>query len=227
MNKSLTDRRSMIRRMAAVAVFCAVAYACQYVFRIHVFFLTFDAMDAVMAIGAMLFGPLWGLVITLVVASIEALSISSGTGWIGWIMNVLSSATFVCVSAVIYRYKRTMLGAILGLFTGVLSTVSVMLVLNLLLTPLYTGKSVKEIAAMIPTLLLPFNLTKSLLNAGLVLVLYKPISTAMKNARVIKGEPTSLRFDRKSVLMLIIGVMVIAACVTAFLLFMNGQFEWG
>lgn len=226
MNKSLTDRRSTIRRMAAVAVFCAVAYVCQYVFRIHVLFLTFDAMDAVMAIGAMLFGPLWGLVITLVVASIEALSIS-GTGWIGWIMNVLSSATFVCVSAVIYRHKRTMLGAILGLLTGVLSTVSLMLILNLLLTPLYTGMTVGEIAAMIPTLLLPFNLTKSLLNAGLVLVLYKPLSVALKRARILNGEVGSFIFDAKSALVLVAGLTVIAVCVTAFLLLMNGRLGWG
>ena len=53
-------RRENLLRMVIVAVFCALAYACQFVFRIHVSFLTFDAKDAVMAIGAMIFGPLWG-----------------------------------------------------------------------------------------------------------------------------------------------------------------------
>lgn len=228
MKKTMTDRRTMIRTMVAVAVFCAVAYICQFIFRIRVFgFLTFDAKDAVMAVGAMAFGPVWGFVMSILLATIESITMGE-TGVIGWIMDLLSSASFVCVAALIYRFKRTMSGAILALSASVLSTTAVMLVLNLFLTPLYLpGATMASVAAMIPSTLLPFNLTKAFLNAGLVLVLYKPISTAMKNAKVVKGEPSSLRFDRKSILMLAIGILLIAACVAAFLLLMNGRFEWG
>ncbi|MBR2907118.1 MAG: ECF transporter S component [Clostridia bacterium] len=222
--KSTLDRRTMIRTMAAVAVFCAVAYVCQFVFRIHVLFLTFDAKDAVMAVGAMLFGPVWGAVMALIVSSIEAISIS-GTAWIGWIMNFVSSATFVCVSAVIYRYKRTMQGAIIGLLSGALSMVCVMLLCNLLLTPIYTGMAVQDIVALIPTLLLPFNLTKALLNAGLVFVIYKPLSIALKRAGILKGDVGTFTFDRRSVIVLVAGLTVIAACVVVFLAILGGSIE--
>ena len=121
-----------------------------------------------------------------------------------------------------------MSGAIIGLSAAVLSMTASMMVLNLLLTPLYLeGATVASVAGMIPTILLPFNLTKALLNAGLVLVLYKPISTALKHAKVVKGETGSMHFDKKSVLLLVTGLLVIAFCITAFLLFMNGSFEWG
>lgn len=222
------DRRTVVRTMVTVAVFCAVAYVCQFVFRIRVFgFLTFDAKDAFMAVGAMIFGPFWGIMMALLLATLESISIGT-TGVIGWIMDFFSSASFVFVAALIYRYRRTMVGAIIALATAVLSATATMIVLNLFLTPLYmSGATMQSVAAMIPTVLLPFNLTKALLNAGLVLVLYKPISTALKHAKLVKGEVGTLRFDRKSVMMLILGLVVIATCIIAFLFFMNGSFEWG
>lgn len=249
MKKTMADRRTMIRTMVTIAVFCAVAFISQFIFKIRVFgFLTFDAKDAVMAVGAMAFGPLWGLVMSILLATLESITIGGDTGAIGWIMDILSTASFVCVSAFFYRRKRTMEGAILALLAGVLAGIAMMMAMNVVFTPAFmlnmslvdfvripfdeeirAGylENVRSVVGMIPTILLPFNVTKAFLNAGLVLVLYKPISTAMKHAKVIKGEPTSLHFDRKSVLMLVIGVLVIVACVTVFLILMNGQFEWG
>ena len=189
--------RVKILHMAVVAVFCALAYACQFVFRIHVSFLTFDAKDAVMAVGAMVFGPVWGVVMALIVALLEFLTIS-GTGVYGLIMNFASSAAFCGICAGVYRYRRTMTGAVLGLGAAVLGTTALMMVLNLLVTPYYmTGGSVEAVVEILPTLLLPFNLTKTLLNAALVWVLYKPVSVALKKARVIKGGPDSFVLNKK------------------------------
>ena len=60
-----------LRRLTAVAMFCALAYICMFVFRIKVSFLTFDAKDAVIATGAMFFGPLTALIMSAAVASLE------------------------------------------------------------------------------------------------------------------------------------------------------------
>lgn len=226
--KKTASNQLQLRTMVAVAVFCAVAFVCQFVFRIRVFgFLTFDAKDAIMAVGAMVFGPVWGFVMALLLSTLESITMG-GTGPIGWVMDLLSSASFVCVAALVYARKRTMSGAIIGLSAAVLSMTAVMMVLNLFLTPLYVeGATIESIAASLPTIFLPFNLTKALLNAGLVLVLYKPISTALKHAKVVKGEVTALSFDRKSISMLVLGLLVIAACIVAFIILMNGSFEWG
>ena len=216
-------RRENLLRMVIVAVFCALAYACQFVFRIHVSFLTFDAKDAVMAIGAMIFGPLWGVVMAFLVAFLEFLTLS-GTGVYGFIMNFASSAAFTALCAGVYKHKRTMVGAVLGLCTAVLGTTAWMMLLNLIVTPYYmTGGSVKAVAELIPTLLLPFNLTKSLMNAGLVLVLYKPVSLALKKAKILKGGPDKFTFDKKTLAVLIGGLSLIAICVVIFLVVLHGN----
>ena len=217
-------RREKLLRMVVVAVFCALAYACQFVFRIHVAFLTFDAKDAVMAIGAMIFGPLWGVVMSLLVALLELLTLS-GTGVYGFIMNFASSAAFTAICAGVYKHKRTMTGAVAGLAAAVLGTTALMLLLNLIVTPYYmTGGSVEAVVELIPTLLLPFNLTKAMMNAGLVLVLYKPVSVALKKARVLKGGPDHFAFDKKTLAVLIGGIALIALCVVIFLVGLHGNF---
>ncbi len=221
MNKTLS-RREKLLRMAVVAVFCAMAYACQFVFRIHVSFLTFDAKDAVMAIGAMIFGPIWGVVMALIVALLEFVSIS-GTGVYGLIMNFASSASFCAICAGVYRRNRTMTRAIVALAAAVLGTTAIMMVMNLVVTPYYmTGGSVEAVVKILPTLLLPFNLTKTLMNAALVLVLYKPVSVSLKKARILKGGPDSLAFDKKTLAVLIGGLVLIAICVAIFLIVLHG-----
>ena len=221
--RTTAQRREKLLRMVVVAVFCALAYACQFVFRIHVSFLTFDAKDAIMAIGAMIFGPVWGVVMAFLVAFLEFLTLS-GTGVYGFIMNFASSAAFTAICAGVYKHKRTMLGAVLGLLSAVLGTTALMMVLNLIVTPYYmTGGSVKAVAELIPTLLLPFNLTKSLMNAGLVLVLYKPVSLALKKARILKGGPDKFTFDKKTLAVLIGGISLIAVCVVIFLVVLHGS----
>lgn len=226
--KLVKDSRQAVRRMALVAVFCAVAYVCQFLFSFKVAFLTFDAKDAVMTVGAMFFGPLWGIVMSLIVALLEMVTSGSGTGFYGFIMNFLSSAVFSALAAWIYRYKHTLLGAILGLTASVFGMTAVMLVFNLLITPLYMGGTTAEVAAMIPTLLLPFNLVKALFNAGLVLVLYKPISTALKRAKLLRGEHAEkAKFDKKSIPVLIAGVLLVVLCLVVFLVLLHGTVEWG
>ena len=222
MNNTRT-RFEALRRMVVVAVFCALAYACQFVFRIHVSFLTFDAKDAVMAVAAMIFGPVWGVVMSLLVATLEFLTLS-GTGIYGFIMNFASSAAFTAICAGVYKHKRTMAGAVAGLAAAVLGMTALMMLLNLIVTPYYmTGGSVAAVVELIPTLLLPFNLTKSLMNAGLVLVLYKPISVALKKARILHGGPDHFHFDKKTVAVLIAGLALIALCVVVFLVVLHGN----
>lgn len=236
--RSFDSRR--LRRLVTIAVFCAMAYACQFIFHIRVAFLTFDAKDAIMAIGSMMFGPLAGVAMSLSVASLE-LTISD-TGIYGFIMNVASSMVFTVVSALVYRRLRTMKGAVLGLVAAVISVTSVMMVLNLLVTPYYMGCSVGDVVALIPALLLPFNLTKATLNAGLVLVLYKPLAVALRKAKVRTGnlrpvvppsaEPKAeakpvekFRLDRMTVTVFVSGLLIVAICLAIFLGFLNGSFS--
>ena len=221
--------RNYTKKLVMLAMFSALAYICVLVIpHIKVQFLTFDIKDAVITVAAMIYGPVSGAVIALVVSFLEMISVSS-TGFWGFLMNFLSTAIFACSASIIYRYlpklKRSLNGAILGLSFAVVLTTGMMMPLNMLITPIYTGASVDYIIQIIPTLLLPFNLVKSLINAALVLVLYKPISTALKKVHVLDGATEKYKFDKTSILLTVVGGLIIIACVVVFFVLMGGEIE--
>ena len=170
-------------------MFCALAYVCMYFIKVPISFLTLDVKDSLIILCALLFGPLEGLVIAVVVPFLELITIS-GTGVYGFIMNVLSSVTFSVTAGLIYRYKKSMAGAVVGLLSGVFAVTAVMMLANLLVTPYYVGGTAADVAAMIPKLLLPFNLVKATLNAAIVLLLYKPLSQILKRIGFLYSTPS-------------------------------------
>ena len=105
--KNKVANSNKIKKLTLIAIFCALAYVCSVVFPIKVAFLTLDFKDAVSTICGLFFGPAAGFFCAFTVPFIELLT--SDTGFYGLIMNLLSSVTFVGVSAVIYKYKKTMI----------------------------------------------------------------------------------------------------------------------
>ena len=152
-------------------------------------FLKYEPKDVVISIGGFLYGPLASAVIALIVSLIEMVTISS-TGWIGLLMNVLSSAAFACVAALIYQKKRTLRGAVIGLLSGVVLMTIAMLLWNYLITPIYMGYPRAAVAAMLPTVFLPFNLLKGGLNAALTMLVYKPVVNALRKAHLAPELPS-------------------------------------
>lgn len=185
MNRKLHSA-DKIKRLAAVAMFCALAYVCMYFIKVPISFLTLDVKDSLIILCALLFGPLEGLAIAVIVPFLELITVS-GTGVYGFIMNALSSVTFSVTAGLIYRYKKSMKGAVVGLLSGVFAVTSVMMLANLLITPYYVGGTAADVAAMIPKLLLPFNLVKATLNAAIVLLLYKPLSKILKRIGFLRS----------------------------------------
>ena len=168
-------------------MFCAMAYICTVLIKVPVQFLTLDIKDSIIVLCTLLFGPISGGAVALIVPLLEFLTISA-TGVYGLIMNVLSSMTFAMTAGWIYRYKKFMTGAVIGLLTGVFAVTAVMILANLFITPYYLGGTVAQVASMIPKILLPFNAIKATLNAAIVLLVYKPISKLLKKMRVLRTE---------------------------------------
>ncbi len=221
---------SLSRKITLTAVFAALAFSAMFLFRFNVTFLTFDLKDAVITLSGLLLGPMTSLVVSFLVAMLEFV-VDSDTGWYGLIMNFASSATFSVVCATVYRYKKTLMGAIIGLISAVLSMVAVMMALNLLVTPLYQGVSRSVIAEMIPTLFLPFNAVKGVVNAALVLVLYKPIRRAMQTTKLLPHSYLAEEHpDAKkkriwvSVAVSVVGLALLAGAIAVFILVLHGDF---
>ena len=76
---------------------------------------------------------------------------------------------------------------------GIAAQVAVMLLWNYLITPIYQGIPRAEVAAMLPTVFLPFNLVKGGLNMGLILVLYKPVVTALRRAKLVPESQSAVQ----------------------------------
>ena len=152
--------RHYIRKLVLCSMFAAMAYCVAFVFRINVSFLTFDAKDAIVCIASMILGPGAGAVISLLVATIEQVTVGD-TGFWGWLMDFASTATFSVVAGYIYSKRRNISGVAIALTSSVIATVTVMMLCNLLITPIYMKVELKQVVELLPTLLLPFNLTKS------------------------------------------------------------------
>ncbi len=220
-----------IRKMIAVGVFVALSYICCVLFHFKVAFLSFELKDAVMTIGAMFFGPLAGLVTVVITCVIEFVTIS-GTGVYGLIMNILASITFVCLGSLIYTKKRSMSGAVIGMVSASAGMIVVMLLANLLITPYYIGNgtTAADVAAMIPTLLFPFNLTKAIFNSAVVFLLYKPVSQALKASGFMKNGMAEISAEahmarkKKSLLVTVVALIVAAGAMAYFFLVLQGTF---
>jgi len=209
------------KKLTLMAMFAALAYVLMVVGRIPISpmsFLKFDPKDMILTIGGFVLGPIPGLLITLVVCLIEMVTVSD-TGIIGFFMNLLASACFVCPATFFYKRKHTVRGAIVGLIVGVILMTAAMLLWNYFLTPIYMGWPREEIASMLAPIFLPFNLIKGSINAALTVLIYKPVSKALKRTGLVAASPApaAVKAKKRFVGVYIAAVVVLASCVFAVL----------
>ena len=222
-----------IRRTVAIAIFAALAYVSVIILKVPVMFLTFDLKDVIITIGGLLYGPLAALLLSVVVPLLEFITISD-TGVYGLVMNFLSSTAFSVTAALIYKYKKTLGGALIGIISGVFAMTSVMMIANLLITPYFMRVPTATVAAMIPTVLLPFNLTKAVLNATFTVVLYKPVSRTLRSSRLSGkelSEDTAEQgkkkgFDRRSLLVTLIAIAIMIAALVIMFAVLGGRLSF-
>lgn len=176
-------------------------------------FLHYDPKDVIIAIGGFIYGPLSALAISVVVSFVELVTVSQ-TGYIGFIMNVLSSCTFACSAAVIYKKYHKPAGTVIGAAAGVVLMNAVMLLWNYLIVPLYMKVTREQVAALLIPSFLPFNLIKGGLNAGLTLLIYAPLKAALDKTGLLPKLPeeNGKRF-KLNIGVLVISLLIIATCI--------------
>lgn len=176
------------KRITTLGMLCALAYAATAIGRIPlILFLKYDPKDSVLAISGLIFGPSASFAVALTVSFVEMFTLSE-TGILGFLMNVLSSCSFACTAAWIYKNKRTVAGAAAGLLCGWLCMVLSMLFWNYLVAPIYMGYPREAAAELLISVFLPFNLIKGGCNAALTVLLYRPAAAALRRARLLETE---------------------------------------
>ena len=190
--RSAAAGRVDVKRLATMAMLVALAYVVMAVTRFPLMaaasYLKYDPKDVVLLIGAYLFGPLAGAAMSIATCFIEMVTVSEA-GIYGFIMNVVASCAFILPSAFLYHRRRTMGGAIAGLALGVVAMAATMVLWNYIITPIYEGLPREQVAGMLATVFLPFNVIKAVLNAALTLVLYQPVTNALRRSHLLPPLP--------------------------------------
>ncbi len=229
MNTKKQKSTASLEKVIGISIFSALAFVVAFVCNIIppiAGFLSLDVKDAVIAIAAFIYGPVSGIIIAFIAAFIEFLTFST-TAWYGLIMNFASSAVFTLTASLIYKKIRTINGAIIAFTAAVIATTGVMLLLNSFVTPVYLTSPLvgmpKEAASsmvldLLPRVLLPFNFAKSMLNASVAIMLYKPVLAALSKAKIIQTKSASLSFNKNTRLVLIIGSTALVVSVVIFLI---------
>jgi riboflavin transporter FmnP len=220
-----------VKKLTGIAMITAVSFVVMFTSKFEPLaaapFLSYDAKDVVLMIGGFIYGPLAALASSAIVAMAE-MFFRSATGPIGLLMNFISSASYVAIASLVYKKMRTPIGAVAGMLVGSIAMSSTMLLWNYIITPIYMNVPREIVAKMLPTVFLPFNLIKAGLNTAIVLILYKPLITALRAARLLAageassdapegGIPVKSKY-RVNILMLVIAAALIAACVVAIII---------
>ena len=189
---------SSTKSIATLGMLTALAYAVMAICKVIPpigGFLSFDLKDTVMAIGGFLFGPAAAFAMAVLVPLIEFVTVSD-TGWYGLLMNVIATSLFVCPAVYLYRRKHSTSAAVVGLGTGILCLTLGMILWNYIITPLYFKMPRAAVMDMMP-MIVAFNLVKGLCNAALIMILYPPVSTALRKAHLVAPSAYSATGGKK------------------------------
>ncbi len=177
------------KKMTTIGILCAMALVLALTLYIPIVpavsFLKYEPKDVIMVVGGFIYGPMTVVLMSTIVSVLEIFFRPGNL--IDVIMNVISTVSFAGTAALIYRKNHTKNGAVLGLGAGVIVTVAVMMVWNYIVTPIYYGMPREAVVALMIPGLLPFNLLKYGLNAGITLVLYKPIVSVLRRFKMVES----------------------------------------
>ena len=179
MKKSLFN----LKAIAKLGILCAVSIVLVYFIHFPIFpavpFLEYDPADISILIGTFTFGPVAGILLTVIVSLIQGFTVSASSGIYGIIMHIIATGTLSLVSGLIYNKKRTRKRAIIALVVGTFAMVFVMFFANLIITPLFMGVS-REIVLSLMPFILGFNAVKAGINSIFTFLLYKRISNFIR-----------------------------------------------
>jgi riboflavin transporter FmnP len=172
-----------IKKLATMAVLSALSIVLMLLIRFPILpaapYLIYEPADVPVFIGTFLFGPLAGLILTVIVSSFQAFVVNTN-GLVGLVMHIASTGSYVIAAGLIYRKYNKYSGAILAMVTGSIARAAVMVPVNLIIQPNFFGTPYDVVKSLILPAIIPFNLIKSVVNSILTALVYKRISKLIK-----------------------------------------------
>ena len=188
-------QRARTHKIAVTAMLSAVATVLMFLefpipFLIPSFVeLDFSELPALLA--AFSLGPVSGVIVCLVKNVIKGL-LFSGTGGVGEMCNFLLGICFIIPAGLIYRFRKTRSGALIGALAGAVIMAVCSVPVNYFISyPVYTQflpidviigmyqEIIPSVDGLLSCLIIfnaPFTLLKGLLDMALCFLVYKPLS---------------------------------------------------
>lgn len=183
--QSAKESRISAKRIAKMAIFAALAYAVSWI-ELPIFaatpvsFLKLDFGNVFILLSSFLFGPVEGIIVCLVKEGLRA--ITSSTGGIGELANILVTVSFILVPSVVYRFKKGLPVVIGTLAVACLIQIGTGLLTNRFINfpvfgELFMGGAEIGIELFYSTwpFIILFNVIKSVAISVLTVLLYKRI----------------------------------------------------
>lgn len=161
-------------------------------------FYKLDFSEIPVLIGTFAMGPLAGVLIELIKVLLNLVINGTITAGVGELANFVVGCAFILPAGFIYKYKKTKIGALLGLIAGCVVMGLTSLPVNaFIMVPAYIklagfekemiigmGNAIFPFVDSIPKLALccavPFNFIKGVIISVITFILYKPINPLLK-----------------------------------------------
>ncbi|HIU96828.1 MAG TPA: ECF transporter S component [Candidatus Copromorpha excrementipullorum] len=174
----MTGREKTVR-LAKMGMLVAISVVLVYFIHFPIFpavaFLEYDPADIPILIGTFAFGPVAGVLLTIVTSVVQGVTVSAASGAYGIIMHIIATSVLVIVAGVIYKFNKTRKGAVIALICGTAAMAVVMIGANLIITPLFMGVPRSMVWDLMP-FIVGFNAIKAGINSIVTFFLYKRIS---------------------------------------------------
>ena len=155
-------------------------------------FYELDLSESVIMMGGFAMGPLAALIMEFVKNVLNILINGTTTGFVGEFANFVTGCCLTVPAALVYKYRKSLKGALVGMAIGIVSLAIVGGLINYyIMLPMYSafmpldsiiaaGAAVTgfihDKATFVLFAVVPFNIVKGLLCSGISLLLYKRLS---------------------------------------------------
>lgn len=197
-NKELTKVNTMVK----IGLLSALAGILMLVFKFPLpfapAFMTVDFGDVPSLVAGFALGPVAGIITVVIKNLINIMFNGTMTAFVGELSNVIVGASFVGISAMVYKRHRTRKNAIIGLILGLLAMTLIATISNYFLVfPLYAkafgipiqalvdmtakvNSNVSTFEGVMLFAVVPFNIVKGILGSLVTIFIYKYISNIFK-----------------------------------------------
>ncbi len=169
--------KTSTKQMVAIAFFGALAVVLMWFPKFPLLpavpFMSYDFSDVPVLIGTFSLGPAAGFFI-VTIKNILYFITRSRSGLIGTYMNWSTTLIFAVVAGLVYHYlKRSRWGALWGMVLGTVLFTVVAVVNNIYIALPAWGIPTEQIAPLVTSAVIPFNLLRGLISTIMTMLLYR------------------------------------------------------